>query len=300
MKCEYCGAELPDGSKYCGKCGNRLMKTVLMVCPRCGKPINENEFICSRCGEDLTPKRSDSPSTSNKMMIILIIIAAVFAVIAVSAVTFISFNMIHNKNVQTIEVTDSPAAIATAAPTEQNVITQLPADYITQPQPPPNHPDPVMPPQPHEQTTPPPAATEKTVSPPAETYTRYNSSKYNFSCAYPTSFHTTNIPNAFILYSCESPDSSAELRINGKENSTGLSPQKVFDNFLSTNGGTVDFQNVGSDFCAGRSINGSRTHYCYYKLTNGMLRGFELHYPTAQQDYYDIMVNEIYASISFY
>lgn len=302
MKCLYCGAELPEGSRFCSSCGNSISGNNVRQCPHCGKPAAENELICSACGTSLTgnvtePARRNYSSPvkkTNKGVIAVIIVAAVIVFAAAVAVGFAYINTSNDDEEKSSEATQTPAVqqTPTASPQQSNVTTALPAGAVSvgsEGQPP-------------AEPTPIPEAKERE-APARQTtpaYTPYSSSKYSFSCSYPTSFRTTIVDDSFILYSCESPDSAADLYINGTENSSGLSPQTVFNNFVSSYGGAVDYRNVGDDFCAGSTINGSRSHYCYYKLTDGMIRGFEFHYPTSQHDYYDRLINEVYATITFY
>lgn len=48
MKCYHCGAEVEEGSVFCGNCGTK----VLTACPDCGAPVNGNKF-CRQCGKQL-------------------------------------------------------------------------------------------------------------------------------------------------------------------------------------------------------------------------------------------------------
>lgn len=49
MKCNSCGAELPEGSKFCSKCG--LEQNLSFFCKKCGTKIQYNESVCPNCGE---------------------------------------------------------------------------------------------------------------------------------------------------------------------------------------------------------------------------------------------------------
>lgn len=47
MKCSNCGAELPQGSKFCGKCGNKILS--ISYCS-CGAALKPGVKYCGRCG----------------------------------------------------------------------------------------------------------------------------------------------------------------------------------------------------------------------------------------------------------
>lgn len=53
MKCPKCGNQIPEGEKFCGKCGFKLPEYIL-VCPKCHKGYNDNRTYCGECGEKLT------------------------------------------------------------------------------------------------------------------------------------------------------------------------------------------------------------------------------------------------------
>ena len=50
MKCKKCGAENPDGSKFCSSCGSKLENN---VCPKCGTSNPDGASFCSLCGASL-------------------------------------------------------------------------------------------------------------------------------------------------------------------------------------------------------------------------------------------------------
>ncbi|MBI4962347.1 MAG: AAA family ATPase, partial [Desulfomonile tiedjei] len=49
MKCPQCEIELPNGSKFCKECGNKLELT----CPGCGKSVPPDSKFCLECGRSL-------------------------------------------------------------------------------------------------------------------------------------------------------------------------------------------------------------------------------------------------------
>ena len=62
MKCTNCGAENPEGRKFCGECGKKLEIAAPRMCVSCGRPIPFDAMICQYCGHDYRPQLS-GPST---------------------------------------------------------------------------------------------------------------------------------------------------------------------------------------------------------------------------------------------
>jgi membrane protease subunit (stomatin/prohibitin family) len=52
--CPKCGASNNSGLKFCGQCGNSLIKT----CPKCGGTVDDNQKFCPHCGGSLVKKCS--------------------------------------------------------------------------------------------------------------------------------------------------------------------------------------------------------------------------------------------------
>ena len=46
MTCPKCGNEVPEGKKFCGKCGTKLEDAPV---------VNNATNICAKCGAELTP-----------------------------------------------------------------------------------------------------------------------------------------------------------------------------------------------------------------------------------------------------
>lgn len=57
--CASCGAEVARTSKFCGKCGAPMDRSILEtpqaanVCPDCGEPLEEGMAFCANCGKKL-------------------------------------------------------------------------------------------------------------------------------------------------------------------------------------------------------------------------------------------------------
>ena len=52
MKCQ-CGAEIPDGSKYCGFCGRQVEQPMIKCCV-CGNDVRAEANFCPICGNRIT------------------------------------------------------------------------------------------------------------------------------------------------------------------------------------------------------------------------------------------------------
>ena len=128
-------------------------------------------------------------------------------------------------------------------------------------------------------------------------FNSYTDNEYRFSCEYPAHFAAASGASKFVRRSYKAPDNTATLNICATKNSTGLSPQKVQDNFKSSFPGTVDYENTGSDWCVCRTYKDGMYHYGYFSLKNGMVRGFEMHFDGAYFKTYEKYVDYIYDSL---
>lgn len=52
--CSKCGASNSIGVKFCGQCGNMLIK----VCPKCGGAVDDKQKFCPHCGNTLVKRCS--------------------------------------------------------------------------------------------------------------------------------------------------------------------------------------------------------------------------------------------------
>ncbi|MDY6059327.1 MAG: zinc-ribbon domain-containing protein, partial [Candidatus Fimenecus sp.] len=51
LKCAKCGADIPQGSKFCLQCGEKVAagSNDAVVCPECGKTVAKGKY-CLECG----------------------------------------------------------------------------------------------------------------------------------------------------------------------------------------------------------------------------------------------------------
>lgn len=86
MFCKYCGAQMPDGAKFCPECG---IDSQDRRCIRCAKPLPYGARYCDKCGElvadqhwlreDTIPK--SEPAKNNSALIILAVLYVILIVV---------------------------------------------------------------------------------------------------------------------------------------------------------------------------------------------------------------------------
>ena len=117
-------------------------------------------------------------------------------------------------------------------------------------------------------------------------YSTYRDYDYAFSCPYPDDMYKTSALSDFTRYCLGSYDGGV-IYICGTTNSAGLSSASVANNFKKDHYHTSVITNtIGSNFCSILVTDGSKYHYCYYSLTEGMIRGFEMSFYSDDYDKY--------------
>ena len=53
IKCQKCGAEAQEGTKFCNECGTKIMKPGSSACPKCGAEVAEGAKFCNECGQKM-------------------------------------------------------------------------------------------------------------------------------------------------------------------------------------------------------------------------------------------------------
>lgn len=70
MRCPNCGAQVPDGEKFCPQCG--VPVDAVQRCPHCGAAVLPGEQFCGECGRPIevavppTPPTVSAPPTPSK------------------------------------------------------------------------------------------------------------------------------------------------------------------------------------------------------------------------------------------
>ncbi len=57
VKCSQCGAEYPDGPKFCKLCGNKLVNSIEERCPTCGEKLEPDSVFCGYCGAKIVREK---------------------------------------------------------------------------------------------------------------------------------------------------------------------------------------------------------------------------------------------------
>ena len=68
MKCKKCGAEIIDGAKFCGVCGNPIEYNY-DICKYCGAKLPKGAVFCAECGKKLTEDDSAHESSTQDLPI---------------------------------------------------------------------------------------------------------------------------------------------------------------------------------------------------------------------------------------
>ena len=80
IKCRSCGAEIPEGAKFCLECGTKVETQTekgTVICPKCGVSVPNGKFclecgaklknICSNCGAECVPGAKFCLECGNKL-----------------------------------------------------------------------------------------------------------------------------------------------------------------------------------------------------------------------------------------
>ncbi len=64
MNCKHCGAEIKNGSAFCGNCGNAAAPEIT-YCPNCGFPLAADSAFCGNCGA-VVGQNSSAPAAEQR------------------------------------------------------------------------------------------------------------------------------------------------------------------------------------------------------------------------------------------
>ena len=71
MKCSNCGNIVPDGEKFCEKCGSKIESINsennqnTKYCRKCGEPLKSDSEFCPKCGSHITDENGGGNVSSN-------------------------------------------------------------------------------------------------------------------------------------------------------------------------------------------------------------------------------------------
>ena len=70
MKCSNCGNVVPDGEKFCPKCGSKVENKSVnnqntKYCSNCGEQVEENSEFCSHCGATTNKEKKSNENSIN-------------------------------------------------------------------------------------------------------------------------------------------------------------------------------------------------------------------------------------------
>lgn len=273
MNCPNCGTPVAMGKIFCPNCGSRVQTQNYIICPNCNTPNSITNKCCSECGTPLGYNQQNGLNKSQKALIISLSVVAAVCVIVVLLIILMPSRKSQDNAI---------AVTPTAVPTES--ITHPPA------------PTPVYTPQP----TPVPIK-QHTPTPEYISYSTYNDYDYMFSCPYPDGFHSMSPLSDFTRLCRASNYDSGEIYICATYNDPVRSIATIVDNFRSSHShNSVSFDQRGSNYCSVLISDSASYNYCYYNISNGMIRGFEMSFPIDRYDLYMSYINYMQTNLSFF
>lgn len=264
IHCSVCGSELPKYSP-----DRNYGATVF--CVNCGTENPAENNCCAKCGNPLssTPP-GPGPKPSNSLVPIIIVLCAVATLCLIVVGILIGTND-RDRGDDTDGSTPTPVITATPEPIPE--ITREPTPMPT----------PIPTPVP----TPVPTPYPIEVHNPTTSYRWHTDTGYSFSCPYPSGFYETVQQAKFARLSLSSYNNCGTMFIGATVNDNGRTVDKVSENFKSSYQHTkVIYDQKGSNYCSVLITNGYHYNYCYYNLSSGMIRGFEMQFDSACFDEY--------------
>ena len=277
MKCRKCGSEMSPNDAFCGVCGAKRPEY---------RQASGNNVNRSRKTANAAPSGGSDPKI---YIIIIAAVALLFIGIAAALFGYILYG--GAKSDEDSKATEMPMVSQMPVKATEIAATHAPEGIKRDPQ------------------TPSPKAGDNGTSGSSKganqasgavnnpVFYSYTDNEYSFSCEYPAHFAAASNSSKFVRRSYKAPDNTATVNICATKNTTGLSAKKVQDNFKSSFPGTVDYENIGSDWCVCRMYKDGMYHYGYFSLKNGMIRGFEMHFDGAYYQTYETYVDYIYDSL---
>ncbi len=276
MNCPRCQTPVTEADMFCPTCGEQLTYQNTqkpMYCPNCGRPNLATDAFCSVCGTALNKKQMSTGTT------VLICLAIVAAIGVASAFIVPQFFFPSNNDDAVPSATPTQTAIAERATYVPIQGERLPGEgAVTLP--------PTQPPAPKN-----------------DGFNTYTDSKFSFSCPYPSGFSATSGVSDFVRYQLK--DGSNTIYICATVNDNGRSSQKVADNFKSSHPYTsVISEDTGYNHCSVLLEYdyelGHNYHYCYYSMSGGKIRGFEMTYSADDAQRYAYIRDYMQSNLNLY
>ena len=83
MYCKHCGAQLPDGSKFCSKCGKSLVDQAVQAVAGTAAQPAENPYVQqAQPAQHQTPAKENNPKKGKKVLIAVIVAVLAVALLA--------------------------------------------------------------------------------------------------------------------------------------------------------------------------------------------------------------------------
>ncbi len=293
ITCPICETLNSPDSETCAVCGEVLPKnqpqhnsfrghSEQIFCRHCGTSNPQSNQYCSSCGRPLKdnsrrvvpPSPAPSGSGSSLPLIIGLSIAAVLCVI-IALVVVLSDGFGNKTN---NEPDPTPVVV---------VVTQEPTPI----------PIPTVRPTP----VPTPRPTPIEITEHGVTYSTYTDYNYSFSCPYPSGFYKTSAVSDFTRYCLKANDNSGTIYICGTNNDANLSVATVANNFKTSHQyNDVLYDERGSNYCSVLITNGYHYNYCYYNLSSGKIRGFEMQFDSNEYSQYIDYISYMQTNLSLY
>jgi hypothetical protein len=301
MYCRNCGAKIADeGARFCPECGTAVRNDVPSGTDNVQKRnYNGNNYN----GNDYNSNNhSGSNRNGNNNMLAFIALAAVMAVIICALIVFIIVKASggkqteeNNNNGAVVLFTAAPTATPTPTPVPTATPTPTPVSAPASDHAPAPVSNPASAPEPPRTVTWEEAVNSRTISEVSGGYKRYTNTAYNFSCLFPAGFEVFN-DGTKSLWSVRSSDGGV-VTISASAATDSVSDGK--QRYISQKGGTIDYQNSGSNFYAVRLADGGKYHYKYCKYANGNMYWFEVDFPGSSYSRYDTIINDMYQSLTY-
>lgn len=95
MKCARCGADVPEGMRFCGMCGGQADAPAVIPgetrarhCVSCGRALAFDANVCQYCGHDFRARPKDETKDYLTAGAVLTTVAGVFSIVLTSIIVY--------------------------------------------------------------------------------------------------------------------------------------------------------------------------------------------------------------------